>query len=147
MPAERLSSIAAERVSTRCPFRRRTNLLRAFRSRTSSRRSTAAGIRSRPRSATVSRSPRRSSATGTTCSATYGVDVDRTVARFGAWYELFPRSWGGFDGVRKVLPGLAELGFDVVSLPPVHPIGHTNRKGRNNALEAARGDVGSPWAI
>jgi starch synthase (maltosyl-transferring) len=84
---------------------------------------------------------------GKTWSPTYAVDVDRTVARFGAWYELFPRSWGGFEGVRKVLPDLAELGFDVVYLPPVHPIGHTNRKGRNNALEAAKGDVGSPWAI
>jgi starch synthase (maltosyl-transferring) len=80
-------------------------------------------------------------------SQTLEVDVDRELARFGAWYELFPRSWGGFAGVRKVLPQLAELGFDVVYLPPIHPIGHANRKGRNNALEAAKGDVGSPWAI
>jgi starch synthase (maltosyl-transferring) len=80
-------------------------------------------------------------------SATFEVDVDRELARFGAWYELFPRSWGGFDGVRKALPRLAELGFDVVYLPPIHPIGRTNRKGRNNALEAKRGDPGSPWAI
>ena len=76
-----------------------------------------------------------------------GVDVDRPLARFGAWYELFPRSWGGFSGVAEVLPRLAELGFDVVYLPPVHPIGTTNRKGRNNALVAERDDVGSPWAI
>ncbi len=76
-----------------------------------------------------------------------GVDVDAELARFGAWYELFPRSWGGFAGVEKVLPRLAELGFDVVYLPPIHPIGHTNRKGRNNAVTAKRGDVGSPWAI
>ena len=75
------------------------------------------------------------------------VDVDVELARFGAWYELFPRSWGGFAGVEKVLPQLAELGFDVVYLPPIHPIGHTNRKGRNNAVTAKRGDVGSPWAI
>ncbi len=68
-------------------------------------------------------------------------------AQFGAWYELFPRSWGGFKGVKKVLPDLAELGFDVVYLPPIHPIGVTNRKGRNNALKAAKGDPGSPWAI
>ena len=74
-------------------------------------------------------------------------DVDRERARFGAWYELFPRSWGGFAGVEKVLPQLAELGFDVLYLPPVHPIGTTNRKGRNNALVAAKGDPGSPWAI
>ena len=77
----------------------------------------------------------------------FEVDVDRVLARFGAWYELFPRSWGGFKGVATVLPRLAELGFDVVYLPPVHPIGTTNRKGRNNALVAAPGDPGSPWAI
>jgi starch synthase (maltosyl-transferring) len=76
-----------------------------------------------------------------------GVDVDRELARFGAWYELFPRSWGGFAGVENVLPRLAELGFDALYLPPIHPIGQTNRKGRNNAVTAKRGDVGSPWAI
>ena len=65
-------------------------------------------------------------------------------ARFGAWYELFPRSWGGFKGVQKVLPQLAELGFDVIYLPPIHPIGETNRKGRNNALQAAGGRSGQP---
>ena len=75
------------------------------------------------------------------------VDVDRVLARFGSWYELFPRSWGGFAGVEHALPDLAELGFDVVYLPPVHPIGVTNRKGRNNQLVAAPGDPGSPWAI
>jgi starch synthase (maltosyl-transferring) len=80
-------------------------------------------------------------------SATYSVDVDRELARFGSWYELFPRSWGGFAGVRKLLPRFAELGFDVIYLPPIHPIGNTNRKGRNNAETAERGDVGSPWAI
>jgi starch synthase (maltosyl-transferring) len=84
---------------------------------------------------------------GKTWSATYGVDVDREVARFGSWYELFPRSWGGFQGVRRLLPELAELGFDVVYLPPIHPIGHTNRKGKNNTLVAEPEDVGSPWAI
>ncbi|HET6943842.1 MAG TPA: alpha-1,4-glucan--maltose-1-phosphate maltosyltransferase [Gaiellaceae bacterium] len=84
---------------------------------------------------------------GKTSSQTLAVDVDRPLARFGAWYELFPRSWGGFEGMRGVLPQLAELGFDVVYLPPVHPIGRTNRKGRNNALEAGPADPGSPWAI
>jgi starch synthase (maltosyl-transferring) len=82
-----------------------------------------------------------------TWSPTYEVDVDRELARFGSWYELFPRSWGGFEGVRAALPRLAELGFDVVYFPPVHPIGRSNRKGRNNALEAGPGDPGSPWAI
>jgi starch synthase (maltosyl-transferring) len=80
-------------------------------------------------------------------SATYSVDVDRVLGRFGSWYELFPRSWGGFAGVRELLPRFAELGFDVLYLPPIHPIGQTNRKGRNNAEQAAAGDVGSPWAI
>ncbi len=75
------------------------------------------------------------------------IEVDRLRARFGAWYELFPRSWGGLPGVTAQLPRLAELGFDVVYLTPIHPIGHTNRKGRDNALVAAPGDPGSPWAI
>jgi starch synthase (maltosyl-transferring) len=80
-------------------------------------------------------------------SATYEIDVERPLARFGSWYELFPRSWGGVKGVRKELPRFAELGFDVIYLPPIHPIGVTNRKGRNNAERAEPGDVGSPWAI
>ncbi len=75
------------------------------------------------------------------------VEVDRPLARLGAWYELFPRSWGGFAGVERVLPELAEVGFDVLYLPPVHPIGRTNRKGRNNTLGAGPEDPGSPWAI
>lgn len=75
------------------------------------------------------------------------VDVERVRARCGAWYELFPRSWGGFKGVEAALPELAALGFDVLYLPPIHPIGTTNRKGRNNALVAKEGDPGSPWAI
>jgi starch synthase (maltosyl-transferring) len=75
------------------------------------------------------------------------LDVDRVRARFGAWYELFPRSFGGLRGVAEQVPRLAELGFDVLYLPPIHPIGHTNRKGRNNALVAEPGDPGSPWAI
>jgi starch synthase (maltosyl-transferring) len=83
----------------------------------------------------------------TALATTLELDVERERARFGSWYELFPRSWGGFKGVEKVLPRLAELGFDVVYLPPIHPIGATNRKGRNNALVAEKGDPGSPWAI
>jgi starch synthase (maltosyl-transferring) len=75
------------------------------------------------------------------------LEVDRVRARFGAWYEMFPRSWGGLRGVEAQLPRLAELGFDVIYLPPIHPIGHTNRKGRDNALRAEPGDPGSPWAI
>ncbi len=84
---------------------------------------------------------------GEVASGRLEVDVDRVLARFGAWYELFPRSFGGFRGVAAVLPRLAELGFDVVYLPPIHPIGTTNRKGPNNALVAGADDPGSPWAI
>jgi starch synthase (maltosyl-transferring) len=84
---------------------------------------------------------------GATRSELYAVEVDRELARFGAWYELFPRSFGGFAGVERVLPQLAELGFDVVYLPPIHPIGRGGRKGRNNTLPAKKGDPGSPWAI
>jgi starch synthase (maltosyl-transferring) len=75
------------------------------------------------------------------------IEVDRPRARFGAWYEMFPRSWGGLKGVERQLPKLAELGFDVIYLPPIHPIGLTNRKGKNNSLNADPGDPGSPWAI
>jgi len=84
---------------------------------------------------------------GSSRSAPLEVEVERERARASAWYELFPRSWGGLAGVVEVVPELAELGFDVVYLPPIHPIGRTNRKGRNNAEEAQPGDVGSPWAI
>jgi starch synthase (maltosyl-transferring) len=75
------------------------------------------------------------------------IEVDRKLAQFGAWYELFPRSWGGLQGVKQQLPRLQELGFDIVYLPPIHPIGHTNRKGRDNSLTAGPDDPGSPWAI
>lgn len=82
------------------------------------------------------------------------VTVDRERARFSAWYELFPRSCspepgrhGTFRDVEAWLPRIAEMGFDVVYLPPIHPIGRTHRKGRNNARLAAPDDVGSPWAI
>ena len=80
--------------------------------------------------------------------------VDRELARFGAWYELFPRSQGTAPGehgtfadVERRLPELAALGFDVLYLPPIHPIGHTHRKGKNNTTVAQPDDVGSPWAI
>jgi starch synthase (maltosyl-transferring) len=96
-----------------------------------------------------------------TRSARMPVLVDRARALYGAWYEFFPRSEGvQFDpmGRREPVSGtlrtaarrleaIAEMGFDVVYLPPVHPIGTTFRKGRNNTLEAKSGDPGSPWAI
>jgi starch synthase (maltosyl-transferring) len=88
----------------------------------------------------------------------YGVWVDRPLARFSAWYEMFPRSTGGWDKkgkpkhgtfatAAKALPRIANMGFDVVYLPPIHPIGKVHRKGRNNTVTAAPSDVGSPWAI
>ena len=80
-------------------------------------------------------------------SAMVEVDVERERARFGAWYELFPRSWGGFEGVREHLDELEALGFDVLYLPPIHPIGVSRRKGRNDSPEAGPSDPGSPWAI
>jgi len=73
--------------------------------------------------------------------------VDRERALFSSWYELFPRSEGGFAGATKRLPAIAEMGFDVVYLPPIHPIGRQFRKGKNNTLTPGPDDVGSPWAI
>ena len=79
--------------------------------------------------------------------------VDPERARFGAWYEFFPRSTGNegehgtFQTAAKHLSYVADLGFDVVYLPPIHPIGTTYRKGKNNSMKPERGDVGSPWAI
>jgi starch synthase (maltosyl-transferring) len=75
------------------------------------------------------------------------LQVDRVKARFGAWYELFPRSWGGLKAVEALVPDIADLGFDVLYLLPFHPIGRKNRKGRNNSLTAGPDDPGSPYAI
>jgi len=89
---------------------------------------------------------------------TYEVWVDRPKALFGSWYEFFPRSTGGrdetgrplhgtFGTAAKALDRIAAMGFDVVYLPPIHPIGEVNRKGPNNSVTSRPGDVGSPWAI
>ncbi len=82
------------------------------------------------------------------------VVVDRERAAFSSWYEFFPRSWGAKPGVHgtfkecaNILPEIARMGFDVVYLPPIHPIGKAFRKGRNNATRATDDDPGSPWAI
>jgi len=84
----------------------------------------------------------------------FALVVDRERARFSAWYEFFPRSaaqrpgvHGGFKDCEAMLPYVAQMGFDVVYLPPIHPIGRINRKGKNNTLVTVEGDVGSPWAI
>jgi len=84
---------------------------------------------------------------------TLEVIVDPVRARFSSWYEMFPRSARGdgrhatFRDVIESLDYVEELGFNVLYLPPVHPIGTTARKGKNNAIEAQPGEVGSPWAI
>lgn len=82
------------------------------------------------------------------------VVVDRGKALFSTWYELFPRSCslepgkhGSFKDCEEHLPEIARMGFDVLYLPPIHPIGKRNRKGKNNAFEVLPDDVGSPWAI
>jgi starch synthase (maltosyl-transferring) len=82
------------------------------------------------------------------------VVVDRERAAFSSWYELFPRSasdslarHGTFADVERRLPYVASMGFDVLYLPPIHPIGRSYRKGPNNAAESVGGDLGSPWAI
>ena len=82
------------------------------------------------------------------------VTVDPFVARFSAWYQVFPRSCsmrpdrhGTLLDLAERLPRMAKLGFDVIYIPPIHPIGVTARKGRNNSLAATDGDPGSPWAI
>ena len=73
--------------------------------------------------------------------------VDRERARWSAWYEFFPRSEGGFKGSLDRLDAVAEMGFDIVYFPPIHPIGTTARKGPNNTLTPGPDDPGSPWAI
>ena len=89
----------------------------------------------------------------------YPFFVDRPRALFSAWYEFFPRSEGAvenadgsitpgtFGTAAERLPAVAAMGFDIVYLPPIHPIGEVNRKGRNNTLDPSADDVGSPWAI
>ncbi|MEV7964934.1 alpha-1,4-glucan--maltose-1-phosphate maltosyltransferase [Sphaerisporangium sp. NPDC088356] len=108
---------------------------------------TASALASHPLRDLVTRAPR------------YRIRVDRRRALFGSWYEFFPRSEGAvleegaipksgnFRTAAERLPGVAGMGFDVVYLPPIHPIGETFRKGRNNTLHPEPYDVGSPWAI
>ncbi|MFF4509454.1 alpha-1,4-glucan--maltose-1-phosphate maltosyltransferase, partial [Streptomyces sp. NPDC001401] len=89
-----------------------------------------------------------------TASQTLPLLVERERALYGAWYEFFPRSegtteqpHGTFRTAARRLPAIAAMGFDVLYLPPIHPIGTTFRKGRNNTLSAGPADVGVPWAI
>ncbi|MGW2643298.1 alpha-1,4-glucan--maltose-1-phosphate maltosyltransferase, partial [Streptomyces sp. NPDC001348] len=89
-----------------------------------------------------------------TASETLALLVERERALYGSWYEFFPRSegtpeqpHGTFRSAARRLDAIAAMGFDVVYLPPIHPIGHTFRKGRNNTLTPGPDDVGVPWAI
>ena len=82
------------------------------------------------------------------------VSVEREKTGFSTWYEMFPHSCaseagkhGTFKDCEARLPYVAEMGFDVLYLPPIHPVGHTNRKGKNNTVTAVPGDPGTPWAI
>jgi starch synthase (maltosyl-transferring) len=75
------------------------------------------------------------------------VNVDSVRARFSTWYEMFPRSSGTLKDCTGLLPEIAQMGFDILYFPPIHPIGRTHRKGKNNATTAEPGDPGSPWAI
>lgn len=91
---------------------------------------------------------------GQTSSRILEVTVDRERARYGAWYEIFPRSQGTdpnrsgtFDDCIRRLPEISDMGFHVLYLTPIHPIGQKHRKGRNNSLDAQPGDPGSPYAI
>jgi len=87
-----------------------------------------------------------------TVSNLLSVSVDPPRARFSTWYEIFPRSLGeagegGFAALEKEIPRIAAMGFDVLYLPPIHPIGRSHRKGAGNTAQAAPDDPGSPWAI
>ena len=102
--------------------------------------------------ARMEKRPDRSTATA--YDRTLRVTVDPVRAVFSAWYEMFPRSCttdptrsGTFREAEARLPEVASMGFDVLYLPPVHPIGRTHRKGPNNSLTSSAGDPGSPWAI
>jgi starch synthase (maltosyl-transferring) len=90
----------------------------------------------------------------TTYESNLKVIVDPVIARFGAWYQVFPRSCsyrsgkhGTLQDLTRRLPEIAAMGFDVVCIPPIHPIGITNRKGKNGSLTAHPDDPGSPWAV
>ncbi|HOX83305.1 MAG TPA: DUF3416 domain-containing protein, partial [Chryseolinea sp.] len=89
----------------------------------------------------------------TTYPKEFVVRVEHTKANFSTWYELFPRSaslegkHGTFKDVIKLLPRVSSMGFDVLYLPPIHPIGKVNRKGKNNNVRSLQGEPGSPWAI
>lgn len=88
-----------------------------------------------------------------TTSLEYYIEVEHSKALYSTWYELFPRSTslegkhGTFKDVIRLLPRITSMGFDVLYMPPIHPIGKINRKGKNNNVRSEAGEPGSPWAI
>ncbi len=130
---------------------RRGNLASLARPSPGPSRAVGAGTPEEAGAPRVAGSPDRS------LSVTYGRQVEVLVepqrARYGAWYEMFPRSagkqgkHGTFRDVEEWLPYISGMGFDVLYFPPIHPIGHTNRKGANNSERAKPDEPGSPWAI
>ena len=118
------------------------------------RRAPAATLRVAERPASVALMRRTADRSHATVAGPYPLWVERQRAGFSSWYEMFPRSEGAepprsgtFRTATCRLASIAEMGFDVVYLPPIHPIGETHRKGPNNATRPERGAPGSPWAI
>src|ERR671922_1511828 len=130
------SSASPVRASSSRPMRSRT-------ATTPSRVSSATG----PRVASGAKPPWRPSATIAGGARSSWRSLGPTDAAFSSWYEFFPRSFGTLADAERMLPYIERMGFSVVYLPPVHPIGVTNRKGRNNTTESDADDPGSPWAI
>jgi starch synthase (maltosyl-transferring) len=118
------------------------------------RRDDAARLTEASRLPLVSLIQRTADRSAATTAGPFPLWVDRELGACSAWYEMFPRSEGAQDGrsgtlrsAAERLPAIAEMGFDIVYLPPIHPIGHTFRKGPNNTVDPGPNDPGSPWAI
>jgi starch synthase (maltosyl-transferring) len=144
---ERRAAHSASSASDRAALRRLAAQLRRS-------GAVAARIRAAEREAATALMRRTADLSCATFTEPFPLWVERERAGFSAWYEMFPRSEGAvpprsgsFRSAMERLPAIAGMGFDVLYLPPIHPIGSTFRKGRNNAIEAAPGDPGSPWAI
>ncbi|MGH7686698.1 MAG: alpha-1,4-glucan--maltose-1-phosphate maltosyltransferase [Candidatus Dormibacteria bacterium] len=119
-----------------------------------SKKTPAGQLQAAERPAAVALMRRTADRSSATLAGPFPLWVERATAGFSAWYEMFPRSEGAmppqsgtFVTARDRLAAIAAMGFEVVYLPPVHPIGESHRKGRNNALEPEPGAPGSPWAI
>jgi len=148
MAEQRLAGGAALRAAERTTLSRLVDALR------NASLSDEKKVAEASRLQTVALMQRTADRSAATVSGPYPLFVDRELGAFSAWYEMFPRSEGAQDGVggtfrtaAERLPAIAAMGFDIVYLPPIHPIGHTFRKGPNNTLEHGPDDPGSPWAI